>query len=747
MHKTLAGVVAALFALQLLAAGLVGAPPAVADGPIITDPEGDATDVVLPTGAPSEASEPSLDIVAADIAVTSDTLTTTVRVVDLTDAAPRGATGSTFRWGFTYAGLGYETRASRSNTDGATQFRLYDPTNTSVPCDACTGGFDSATDTVTVQVPLAVLNGSVAATSADQPPVGPGSTLKALEVLAQRQLSAPGAGGVTPTADTATTDQAYVVPGGAPDDTAAPVNPDEIGDATVIAVIDFGLVPYHWDFDAAHLPQHRDGDVANDLPLTTPPDQWLSGFPAASSFSSYEALPITRASDPAADLAAAAEADAATWSSVPVSTADDVHFRWIPGTKVIGAVDFGGSTMRGAPDDHGVGVTSVSTGNLHGTCPECLLVFVNIAPGDDLGSVTEAVGPLGREDLEAAVAWATSQPWIDVVTNSWGANLVGGFVRDNVYGGTRSIEATRSASERGQTVFFSAGNGIENGFVVPNTTYFSSLKGPDWMMTVGAITPPPSDANYSGAGKPVDLSSYGSDYPSAYTAETVSGTGATGFSGTSNATPVVAGIYARALHSVRAALPGPSRAQADGVVATQVLPAPPDKRDKQKARAKKPPQPTGPTCGSARSDCEIGDGVLTADELRTRLLEGARPTSGRTSVGGLQEAGPVADERFAAEGHGAYRGRMSGLASSWAAEQERILGPLFGRATPLERPAGEREWMTVDSACRQHLWGTWGGGYYVDDATTPLPAADPSAFPIRTLIQTACPALVAPPTP
>lgn len=737
--KLLGAGLALLGVLQVLSL-TTGARAVDADGPeswIIQDVKGDATDFVLPTGAPSNVSEPTLDVLAADISVSADTLTTKVRVLDMTPEPPRAATGKTFRWYFTYAGMEFHTRSSEAAT-GVSTFGLYDPDNSAIPCPGCTGQFDYTAETVTASVPLVVLNAKIGELSEGAaPPIGVGSELAALEVLAQRQASAPPPvnSGATPSADVASTDRKYRVGGGVapPPPALGPANADEIGDATVIAVIDFNMVPYHWDFDAAYMPQHRDDSTVNDLPLSSSPDTWLPGFPAASSFASFSSLPLGLKTDsPGANLEAAAEADAEAWESVPKSSGTEVHYRWIPGTKVIGAVDFGGSTMRGVPDDHGLGVTSVSTGNLHGTCPECLLVFVNIAADSSLGSTVQgAVGPLDREDLEAAVAWATSQPWIDVVTNSWGANIVGGYVRDNVYGSTRSVASTRAASERGQTVFFSAGNGVENAFAVPNTTYFSALKGPDWMMTVGAIAPPPSDGNYTGAGKPVDLSSYGDAYPSAYTATSVSGTGPTGFSGTSNATPVVAGMYARSLLAARMALPGPSRAQADGVVAVGAGGA-------------------GVACGPARASCELGDGVLTAGELRTRLLEGATPTDGVSSVAGLQDAPQAGDQRFASEGHGAYRARQSGLLDVWLADQERILGPLFGRSGVAARPAGEREWMTVDSACRQHLWGSWSGGYYRDDASTPLPLVDAaavSAWPMRSAIQTGCPALVAPPTP
>lgn len=733
MRKELLGRLPAVVTLlALIALGATPVPPAsaVTVAPIIADPEGDATDFVLPTGAPSDVSEPTLDILSGDIAVMPGTLTTTVTVLNLTPEPPRGATGSLFRWYFTYAGMEFHTRAARS-ADGTELYRLYDPANTNVPCPGCTGSFDFETETVTVQVPLGLLNAKIAELSATTPPIGEGAELTALEILAQRQVSAPVAGGVTPTGDVASTDKRYRVGGAAaelppPPPPLGPANADEIGDATVIAVVDFNIAPYHWDLDAAYAPQHRDEDPINDLPLSSSPDTWLPGFPAASSFASFAPLPLTlKTSDPDADVAAAAEADAAAWDAVPLSTEQSVNYRWIPGTKVIGAIDFGGSKMRGGPGSHGVGVASVSAGNLHGTCPECLIVFVNIASPDDHTLPAEPAA-LSRARLEAAVKWAVSQPWIDVVTNSWGTSLIGGDVRDNIDGSRGTIAPTKSATERGQTIFFSAGNGVENGFIVPNTTYFSSQKGPDWIMTVGAISPPPSDANYSGAGKPVDLSSYGDSYPSAYTATSVSGTGATGFSGTSNAAPVVAGLYARSLLAARAALPGPSRTQQGGAIAAG---------------------PAGSvTCGTQRIDCELADGVLTAAELRARLLLGATPTGGTTSVGGLEDTPQAADERFASEGHGAFRARQSGITSVWMADQERILGPLFGRSAVAQRPAGERDWMTVDSFCRQHLWGPWIQGYY-QAATTSLPAHDPVAYPLRTAIQAGCPALVAPETP
>lgn len=479
------------------------------------------------------------------------------------------------------------------------------------------------------------------------------------------------------------------------------------GDATVVAVIDSGFSPYHWDFLASMMPQALDGDPSNDLPLDTPPDTWLSGFPAPESgeFASYEALQLTLEETAAQRrIETLSREDDDVWAGVEESTRSAVHYHWLPGTKVIGAVTFGGR-IEGGSGAHGHGSASVSVGNRFGSCPECLLVFIRYN--------SAASG-------EAAIEWAMSQPWIDAITNSYGFSLVS---RDRFYSGS-DTEAQRQASERGQTVFFSAGNGQANTFTAPNTTLFSSQEGPDWIVTVGAVSPR-TGGSYSGHGKPADIAGVGANYPSSYRAATVGGEGA-GFGGTSNATPTIAGTYARALDLARRDLPGPSRSQVSGVVAVT------------------DPDAVAPfTCGEERPDCELADGVLTAPELRTRLLHGAVHTSAGTTVSLLDvgPAPPLGEDEFLSEGHGTYFARLNGE-QAWLEEFERLLAPLQGRAQTVARPDGEREWMTVDSYCRQHLWGAWSGGYYVDGVTD-LPGADP-LWPVRSLWEAACPSLFPP---
>lgn len=491
---------------------------------------------------------------------------------------------------------------------------------------------------------------------------------------------------------------------------------DGRGDATVVAVLDFGLNPYHWDFLASKMPQESNGDRSDDLPLDRAPDKWLPGFPdPKKEFASYEALKLSlEEKNEQAGLEQLKAIDQAKWATVKPSTPDSLNYYWMPGTKVIGAMTFDDSSkIVGVDGDHGVGTTSSSVGNLHGTCPECLLFFI------ELGST---------DDSEKAIEWAMEQPWIDVITNSYGFSAA---YRDRIYSGS-NVEAQADASTRGQTIFFSAGNGNDGAFAVPNTTSFSSQEGPDWIVTVGAISPGPDNyyyknspnalnapyetsyhGSYSGHGKPSDVAGIGSDYPTAYNSEAVGGTGSSGFGGTSNATPQVAGTYARALYMARRALSGDSKVQRGGVIASGSY-----------------------RCGKTRSGCELKDGKLTAVELRRRLFEGAIHTEAGMSVAGVGDIPTTQEEEFLNEGHGSYFGRETGVWKDFLAEFKRVIDPILGRAKTLDRPDGEVDWMIVDSYCRQQSWGSWNDGYYQVD-NTELPPDDPQ-WPLRTAYKQSC---------
>ncbi len=479
--------------------------------------------------------------------------------------------------------------------------------------------------------------------------------------------------------------------------TAAPA-PHGGDDVTVIAVVDNAFNPYHLDWVAEQMPQHRDADETNDLPLDTAPDEWLAGFDA-SGFATYDRLDLTMPTTPAASRSTLQAQDSGEWAKVKRSSADEVNYYWVPDSKIVGVVDFAGNGLVSSGTAHGSGTSSVSAGNFYGTCAQCVVVFI-----------TNGSSPSG----EAAGDWAMSQPWIDVVTNSFGYSLI---LRDRYYGGSNT-DLQRQAAERGQTVFFSAGNGQANTFTAPNTTLLSSQEGPDWIVTVGAVNP--NGGSYTGHGKPADVASLGTDYPSSYCTSNAFCNGT--FGGTSNATPVVAGIYANALAEARKALPGPSRTQAEGVIAVG----------------------EGFACGEVRPDCELGDGQLTAVELRERLFGGAVHTAAGYAPLGLVGSSTTQriswEHEFLNEGHGTYFGRYD-RGRHYAEELGRIVGPMLGTAATLERPEGESDWFIVDSYCRQTIWGSWSNGDYVEGETA-LPDYSP-LWPLRGAYQGSCPGLAA----
>lgn len=510
---------------------------------------------------------------------------------------------------------------------------------------------------------------------------------------------------------------------------AAPVKPGD--DAVVIAVIDSGISPYHWDFLASKMPHAKTATRSDDLPLSKAPHTWLRGFPKPSAFGSYRPLKLTLdAKNAKTQQAKLVEKDEDAWDDIETSTAGELSYYWLPGTKVIGALTFGKGSGASKPvlgtgvGEHGQGTSSVSVGNVYGTCPECLLVFIQASSGPQ---------------YEAAIEWAEKQPWIDAISNSYGLSTTP-VARDRVYAGSDTA-AQKAATQRGQTIFFSAGNGVVNDFVTPNGTLLSSQEGPDWIVTVGATDP--ANVDYSGSGKPADVAGIGTAYPSAYGGATVTGQG--DFGGTSNATPTLAGTYGRALWLARQALPGPSRVQKGGVVATGGRYA----------------------CGKARKKCELADGKLTRAELQDRLFQGAKPSAGgfagrRTipkSIAGVvpvpEPVGgtpvpfvttpAVADTQRLSEGFGTYRARLDGTAK-WLVEfNTRLWDVMTGKRAAPARPAGDVEWARVDSWCRQHIWGTWEGGAYQDEGSTPLPLPDP-ATPARNAYHGSCQGMTRPPS-
>lgn len=580
-----------------------------------------------------------------------------------------------------------------------------------------------------------------------------------------------------------------------------PQSSEEIGDATVVAIVDYEpFTPYHRDLYASHMPQHLDADPSNDLPLYCSPETWLPGF-TTDSVDSFEPLNLSLEDHSDCDTPARADAadsqcptrvdlstkdgdlekepDTGEWGKVRSSgilgrgtaSAEDLgtHMYWIPGSKVVGALSFGtqGLNFReatanpiapgGVDEGHGVGSTTASVGNLHGTCPECLLVFISVdVAGVD---VTNATANHDTDRMEQALEWAYAQDWIDVVSMP-GTPSATTFTRERYYQAS-NLAKQAQASEAGKTIFFSSGNGQEAAGVAPSTTLQSSLQGPDWVVTVSGVEGTNDRRhNRPGWGKVVDISGLGTAYPTAANSRTVGGEASTAFANTSLAVASIAGMYAQSLLEARRAMEGPSRTQADGVVATGDF-----------------------DCGTVRtSPCELGDGVLSATELRNRFFMGAQHSDAGNVTpiryGSLNVAVRSSwEEDYISEGYGNYLGRCEvrrgGSSSLQGSGQEcgvlplrdrgvdepgdkddymdvleAVLFPLFGSAQAREdltfeeggRPPGEKDWFTVDSYCRQLLWGKWSGGIYKGGA---LPTASTDA-PLREAYLQSCPLI---PTP
>ncbi|TDB76752.1 S8 family serine peptidase [Micromonospora sp. KC723] len=404
---------------------------------------------------------------------------------------------------------------------------------------------------------------------------------------------------------------------------------------TVIGIADTGINPYHLEFSAQTYP---DPDVlALTKNFTRHPSDYIPGYPKDA-----KALDITlgRGYFPPEDTK--------LWSGN--TTIQPGSMYWIPGTKIIGAVDSGGSTGVTSSDDphpilddngHGSGSASVSAGNRYGYCPTCLLVVV--------------------EALDESVV--AQLPWVDISSNSFG--YVGGAPVGPVSNGQ---EVTKRAAERGQTTLFAAGNGVGNAFDVPVSTWHSDQTGPDWNITVGAIRRDNQRA-IVGDGIPVHLSSWGDgNLPSACRSGTV---GQCAFGGTSAATPYTAGVFGAVLGQVRAALGDGAAGQRPGQAVAVGVPR--------------------------TESVYLADGKLTRDELRQAVLKSALPL-GRDNTGA-----PYAYPLTAP-----YTGEpnvlFEGYGAATPAAAQRAIAVLLGETQLPERPF-EDQFFAYDRAVRDTLWG------------------------------------------
>lgn len=313
---------------------------------------------------------------------------------------------------------------------------------------------------------------------------------------------------------------------------------------TVIAFVDSGINPYHQDFRAPDFTHH--------------PSEFIEGYPAAA-----EAVNLSFDVADSEGYAAARNADDEALIEIGRN-----KLYWFPGTRIIGgystrAGGAGAYPERNIIDEngHGTGVASVAAGQFFGSNPNALIVMVE---------------GLGDNSLN----WAASQPWIDIVSNSWG-NI------GNVPLG--STTATRNATRRGQTIAFAAGNGATNtnsstafppGGPVEdpckcktpdsNPSLTAPYGGPSWVLTVGATSPINGQAHWWHS-IPVDVSSFGSKWrAAAYNG--VKRDENRDFGGTSCATPITSGVLSSLIERARVVFGDTTGGQRPGQVVAAATP-------------------------------------------------------------------------------------------------------------------------------------------------------------------------------
>ena len=153
--------------------------------PQVQDAEGDATGLLLVEGTPLP-SDPSLDILSANVRwnPTTEAVTFTIKVKDLTDLPPNGGIGHHFRYYFSYNNVAYQLYARRDPTGQTRALLLAD--NTSLGVTGLGGSFDAVKDEITIILPAA----RFAAAVPSAPKMTLGSQLGGFQVLAQRFVGA-----------------------------------------------------------------------------------------------------------------------------------------------------------------------------------------------------------------------------------------------------------------------------------------------------------------------------------------------------------------------------------------------------------------------------------------------------------------------------------------------------------------------------------------------------------------------------
>lgn len=419
----------------------------------------------------------------------------------------------------------------------------------------------------------------------------------------------------------------------------------------VIAIVEDAVNVYHREFA--------------DPTRTSSPARWLPGYPAS-------ATPL-RLHLHTADLATARQLDDPTWASLKAN-----HLYYVPGTRFSGLIWLPSPLDRETSQAgisypppatpprpvvdgdtyHGTGVASVAAGTHYGTCPDCDIVLV------------------AADNPEDGLEWAATQPWIDVISNSWGGPLGAPAQLQASHpdrAATTSASAGSLAAARaGKVVVFGSGNGVTD--LGPTThgtqhslTWDSPYAGPPWVLTVGASkagTGQPTDWH----NVPVDVIAQGEERPAA---DSTSLTGQDIFVGTSCSAPIAAGVVAEALYRARKATGDRHVGARHGSLLNPARPV-----------------RTGPTAGGSLTYLELLDAARAVAGWRS--FDPSTVTSDPTQA----LATPTTPIAFVYEGFGLLD----------RASVAPLTDVLLGRHAEPARPEMQ-QWETIATAARTDRWG------------------------------------------
>lgn len=276
------------------------------------------------------------------------------------------------------------------------------------------------------------------------------------------------------------------------------------GRPTVVALLDSGINPYHVAFAA----QPGQGVEA-----------WADAFGAE----------VVRLSQ-AGEYAERVRADEAIWSGI-----EPGKLYAFAGTRVMAASFGAGPGDLPILDDMNHGTPTAAAAARE--APDALVVMLQV---DTHGcNVDQPENCEVLVEAAAAMAWASEQPWIDVISSSLGYAGNPPYPPAAEPGVRAFVGASRSAHDRGKTIVNSAGN-----YLIP--TLGSQFAGPAWVICVGGAQP-------AYHGEAVE-SSRGVDIVANYTEYLPRGESIDEYGwqlGTSFGAPLVAGTLARAIALAR----------------------------------------------------------------------------------------------------------------------------------------------------------------------------------------------------